>query len=326
MLRLDQATDRLRLLGDPSRVRLLALLARQELSVAELTEATRLAQSRVSAHLARLREAGFLRVRQAGTAAYYAFDESAPDGPGRALWELLAGSLDDSVLADDTRRLAELQSRRQGSWADSVAGRMERHYSPGRTWESAARALVGLCRYGRVLDVASGDGALAELLAGRAQSVTCLDRSAAVMTAAARRRRPGGPRFVRADMHHLPWPDGSFDQVLLLNALSHAQEPARVVAEALRVLVPGGALVATTLRRHEYRAEAARFDHVQPGFLPARLSALVERAGGEVESCEVTSRERRPPHFEVLTLFARRHAAPAPTIGAARTRRRGASR
>jgi ArsR family transcriptional regulator len=304
---LTATTDLLRLLGDPTRVRLLSLLALEELSVAELTDATRLVQSRVSTHLGRLREAGLLRLRPAGASTYYAMDAEGMGEEARSLWALLSGSVDDALLAEDRRRLAEARKGRRGTWADSVAGRMERHYSPGRTWEAAARSLAGLATPGDILDVASGDGALAELVAPRARSVTCVDKSLHVADAGARRVAGRAPlRFVVGDMHALPLPDASFDAVLLVNSLSYSQDPPRAVGEAVRVLRPGGTLVASALRRHRHEAVAAAFDHRQPGFEPARFAELFRRAGCEVSFCELTSRERRPPHFEIITLYATR--------------------
>ncbi|HZL99398.1 MAG TPA: metalloregulator ArsR/SmtB family transcription factor [Planctomycetota bacterium] len=306
---LAATTDLLRLLSDPTRLRLLSLLAAEQLTVAELTGATRLVQSRVSTHLSRLREAGLLRLRRAGASTYYALDDAHMGDEARRLWSLLSGSVDDAILAEDRRRLRESRAARRGTWADGVAGSMERHYSPGRTWEAAARCLVGLARQGEVLDIASGDGALAELVAPRARRVTCLDRSVHVATAGRRRVQGRIPvEFVAGDMHALPLRDAAFDAVLLANSLSYAQDPPRAVAEAVRVLRPGGMLVATALRSHGHQAVAEAFDHVQAGFQPSRLRALFERAGCEVSFCEVTSRERRPPHFEVVTLYAARSA------------------
>jgi ArsR family transcriptional regulator len=228
-------------------------------------------------------------------------------GDAARLWALLREGADDALLEADRRRLRELLRAREGSWADTVAGSMERHYSPGRTWEAAARALVGLARLGDVLDIASGDGALAELLVPRARSMTCLDLSPAVVTAG--RARLAGQRrvrFVLADMHALPCATRAFDHVLLLNALSFARDPARVVQEAARVLRPGGDLVAVALKAHRHGDAAAAFDHVQHGFQPARLAGLFEAADFEVTLCEVTSRERQQPHFEVITVHATR--------------------
>jgi ArsR family transcriptional regulator len=307
---LDTTADLLRLLGDPSRVRLLALLAREALSVAELVRVTRLAQSRVSTHLARLREAGLVHDRPAGGSTYYALDESRLPEAARRLWELVAKSTADPLLDEDAERLAGVLRRREGSWADAVAGRMERHYSPGRTWEAALRGLLGLCVLGDVIDIASGDGALAELVAPRARSVVCLDRSRRVVAAGSRRlAHLPGVRFQQGDMHDLPFRSASFDQALLVNSLSYAERPARALAEAARVLRPGGRVAAVALRRHRQRAVARAFDHLQLGFEPEDLRTSFEAAGFEVSLCAVTSRETRPPLFEVITVHARRAGA-----------------
>lgn len=309
-----QDTEELcRVYGDRSRLRLLALLTREELSVAELTAATRLAQSRVSSHLGKLREARLVRLRRAGTSTYYSLDEAGMSPAAARLWRLLREDTLDPLLDEDRERLADVLSARGETWADAVAGQMERHYSPGRTWEAAARCLVGLSRLGDVLDVASGDGALAELVQPRARSVTCLDSSSRVVRAA--RRRLGHLPRVRltvGDMHALPLPDAGFDHVMLVNSLSYARQPERVVAEAARVLRPGGDLVAVTLRAHRHAAVAEAYDHVQMGFQPEELAQLFVAQGLDVSRCEVTSRERRAPHFEIVTVHARRLERPTP--------------
>ena len=308
MSTLSAATELLKLLGDPTRVRLLRLLAEEELSVVELTRATELVQSRVSTHLARLREAGLLRDRKNGTAVYYSLAREIP-AEARRHWELLRDSVEDALLEQDRDRLQAARRGQAPTWADQVAGRMERHYSPGRTWESAARGLLGLATLGNVLDIASGDGALAELVAKRARSVTCLDRSLRVIRGGLRRlEHLPRLRFVAGDMHRLPLPEESFDQLMLLNSLCYADDPARVLREAARVAKPGAELAVTTLRGHEHDDVAEAYDHRQLGFEPDVLRRLVGDAGFRVELCEITSRERRPPHFEIVTLYARRAA------------------
>lgn len=307
MIDLAGTSQLARLYGDGSRLRLLALLAREELTVAELTATTRLGQSRVSTHLGRLREAGLLRLRRDGTSTWYALDEAGMSEAARRLWEAFRATTDDQLLREDVDRLEAVVAKRAGSWADSVAGQMERHYSPGRTWEGAARALVGLAVLGDVLDVASGDGALAELVAPRARSVTCLDASARVVSAGRRRLKLSpSVRFTVGDMHHLPFPEARFDQLMLVNSLSYAEHPERVVAEAARVLRPGGGLVAVTLATHRHEAVARSFNHVQMGFEPEALRALFTAAGFRVDLCAVTSRERRAPHLAVVNVYATR--------------------
>jgi len=297
-----------RLLADPTRVRLLALIEREELTVAELAQVTRLAQPRVSTHLAKLKELGLVRDRRAGVSAYYRFNGEA--GPELLVfWQALRQSTDDALLRDDAKRLAAtLAQRTQPSgWADTVAGDMERHYSPGRTWEALGRGFAHLLELGDVLDIASGDGVVAELLAPHARGITCVDTSERVVAAA--RKRLSGVRNVEVregDMHALALPDRSFDLVLMMHALPYAARPPQAMAEAARVLRPGGRLLAVTLARHQHRAAVAAFDHKNLGFTVSELKQLAQRAGLAVQSCGPATRERRPPHFEVLSLLARK--------------------
>ena len=107
-------------------------------------------------------------------------------------------------------------------------------------------------------------------------------------------------------MHDLPLSAQSFDQVLLMHALSYAERPARVLEEAARVLRPGGALVGLTLALHAHEAAVRQYSHVQMGFDPEGLRATAEAAGFEVTLCAVTAREKRAPHFEVITLHGLR--------------------
>ena len=186
---LEGWSARLKVFADATRVRLLALIEREELTVAELSAITRLAQPRVSTHLAKLKDAGLVRDRRAGVSAYYRFEESALDGAQRALWTTLREGSDDPLLRQDADRVPSVLALRAAdqNWADSVAGDMERHYSPGRTWEALARTALPLLEPGDVLDIASGDGVLAELLAPHAGRYVCIDASARVVAASAGR-------------------------------------------------------------------------------------------------------------------------------------------
>jgi len=307
-LDLGSTTALLRLLSDPTRVRLLALLEREEQTVAELSAVMRLAQPRVSTHLAKLKEADLVRDRRAGVSAYYRVNTEL-DAKSAALLHSVHANVNDGLLDDDARRLPTVLARRARAegWADSVAGDMERHYSPGRTWEALARALTGLIEVGDVLDIASGDGVLAELLAPHAKSILCLDASERVVTAA--RKRLKTQRNVEVslgDMHALDVGERRFDLVLLMHALTYSDQPAKVIAEAARTLKPGGRLLATTLARHAHRNTVVPFDHRNLGFRDEELREFARKAGLKVLSCERVTRERRPPHFEVLSLLARK--------------------
>jgi len=298
----------LRLLSDPTRVRLLALLEREELTVAELSSVLRLAQPRVSTHLAKLKEADLVRDRRAGVSSYYRYNGELDAREG-ALLRALKDNVDDAMLRDDERRLPGVLAKRARAegWADSVAGDMERHYSPGRTWETLARGMTQLVETGDVLDIASGDGVLAELLAPRARSIVCVDASPRVVEAARLRLKGCSNVEVRAgDMHALDFPAERFDLVLLMHALTYTERPAAVVAEGARVLRKGGRLLAATLGRHAHRTAVEPFEHRNLGFGVDELGGFARAAGLEVVACERLTRERRPPHFEVMSLLARK--------------------
>lgn len=303
---LEGWSSRLKVFADATRVRLLALLEGEELTVAELSAITQLAQPRVSTHLAKLKEAGIVRDRRAGVSAYYRFDDAALDPAQRALWHSISAGSDDPLLRQDAERVPAVLAMRAAdqNWADSVAGDMERHYSPGRTWEALARTALPLLAPGDVLDIASGDGVLAELLAPHAHEYICLDVSARVVAAASERLRRFEHVQVReGDMHALPFEDGRFDLVVLMHALTYAAKPAQAVAEAARVLRPGGRLLLCGLARHEHRGVVETYGHVNLGFGDKDLRKFAEKAGLEIQASDIVTREKRPPHFEVVSLI-----------------------
>lgn len=306
-LSLEQSTALCSLLADASRLRLLLLLELHELSVAELTGITGLAQSRVSTHLARLKRAGLVQDKRVGAAALYSASGNGVDAQG--IWDFLRKQISDAQARLDLERAEEvIRARKHGqTWAESVAGRMELHYSPGRTWEATARALIGLMEFGDALDLACGDGVMAELIAGHAHSVSCVDISPTVI-AAARKRLAAftNVRFYEADMHALPLKAASFDHVFAMHALSYSAEPKKLIKEAARLLRPGGRLIVAALNEHHHEAAMQSYDHVNLGIKPSALNSLISQCGLNVEMCQITSRENKPPYFEVVTALARR--------------------
>jgi ArsR family transcriptional regulator len=308
---LQHASQHFRLLSDSTRLRLLMLLDREELSVAELAAITQLAQPRVSTHLAKLKEAGLVSDRREGVFVYYRMAGSITDKSLDALWNLLRANTFDPLLQKDSERIPQVLNARGGNtnWADSVAGDMERHYSPGRTWEATARAIVQLLALGDVLDVASGDGVLAELLAPRARSIKCLDISQRVVDAGKKRLlNYSNVSFELGDMHDLPIEQASFDTVLLMHALTYTKNPAQVFNEASRVLKPGGCLLAVTLQKHAHENAVSAYNHLNLGFTNSQLRKFCSGAGLKPQTIRVSTVEKRTPNFEVLTLIASKSA------------------
>lgn len=301
---LSQYLDTLNLLGDESRLRLCALLRERELCVTDLVRVTGIAQSRVSTHLGRLREAGLVRDRRQGAQCFYALAEDALSPAAHAVLEGAAAD-DDPTLAGDQRRLAELEAERRDGLGDFAADDLERYYSPGRTWRSLSAGIAGLLDLGDVLDVGGGDGAAASVLAPYCRSLTCVDVNARLVEAATQRlaKFPHARASV-ADVHALPFGAGAFDSVLLFHTLTYAAEPKKAVAECARVLRPRGRLVLLCLDRHDQTEITARYGERHPGFSPDDVQKLLGAVGLRVRTAHVASRELKKPHLQVVLAVA----------------------
>src|SRR5262245_42539621 len=173
-MNLAHYVEELALLSDESRLRLCALLAERELCVTELVRVTGIAQSRVSTHLGRMRDAGLVHDRKNGTQTFYGLAKEALSPPVRSMLDEAILGTDPTLLADK-KRLAELEAERREGLPESAVSEIERDYSPGRTWQSLALGTAALLRLGDVLDVGSGDGSAASVIAPHCRSLTCID-------------------------------------------------------------------------------------------------------------------------------------------------------
>jgi ArsR family transcriptional regulator len=299
-MNLAQCVETLHLLGDESRIRLCALLRDRELCVSDLVRITGISQSRVSTHLGRLREAGYVRDRRQGPQTFYALSHEQLPKTAQAVLEEAAQS-GDATLTGDLQRLAELEAERRGQQTSSLADELESYYSPGRTWQSLTVGLAALLQLGDVLDVGSGEGAAAAVLAPYCRSLTCLDLSPRLVSAAQTRlHKRKHVRVLRADAHALPFAAASFDAALLFHTLTYAERPLEVVRECARVLRPAGRLVVLCLDQHEQTTLTAPYGERHAGFSPAALTELLKTAGLRVSFAEVACRETRKPRLQVV--------------------------
>jgi ArsR family transcriptional regulator len=309
---LTHFVETLNLLGDESRIRLCALLRERELCVTDLVRVTGISQSRVSTHLGRLREAGFVRDRRQGQQSFYGLAlDSLPETARAVLDEAVRSS--DATLDGDQRRLAELEAERRAG-APELSDDIERYYSPGRTWQSLSVGLSALLELGDVLDVGSGDGSAAGSLAPYCRSLTCIDTSARMIEAARERLHKLTHVTARvADVHDLPFPEASFDAVLMFHTLTYAENPARALAECARVLRPGGRLVLLCLDEHRQHEITAPYGERHPGFPAAKVRELLASTGLSVRTSEVACRESRKPHLQVVLAIASKPPLSQPT-------------
>lgn len=303
---MDEASGLLRLLGDETRLRLLRLLSREALNVSELTSILGVAQSGVSRHLGLLREAGLVAEQRAGTFSWYRltpeFDSSASE---RApLWSWLRAEFSrvtTDARADDAR-LEEIRRLRQESFAQHGGSGDGRQLVPGRSWAAWARAIGLLMPAVDVADLGCGEGYLAIEAARWARRVTAIDRSTDVLErgkALASRRRVRNITWKRGELEHLPLADASVDIALLSQALHHAAHPDRALAEAHRILRPGGRVLVLDLRQHDEAWVRPQLGDAWLGFSDEELRRLLGTAGFHDVTVRVGARRSGDP-FTVL--------------------------
>jgi SAM-dependent methyltransferase/DNA-binding transcriptional ArsR family regulator len=301
---LAHCVEMMNVLGDESRIRLCVLLRDRELCVTDLVRVTGLSQSRVSTHLGRLREVGFVRDRRHGPQAFYALATDALPRPVKTLLDE-AAEAGDPTIAGDGQRLSLLESERRDGGPETILDEMERYYSPGRTWQSLSTGLAALLQLGDVLDVGSGDGAAAATLAPYCRSLTCVDHNPKMIEAVSERLG----KYARvsaqvADAEDLPFGASSFDAVLLFHTLTYVEHPPRTLAECARVLRPGGRLVVLCLDEHRQRDVTERYGERHPGFSPDAMGKLLTGAGLGAVVSHVACREARRSHLQVVIAIA----------------------
>jgi ArsR family transcriptional regulator len=280
---MQQASALFRLLSDSTRLRLLRALAHERFNVTELTGILGVAQSSVSRHLGLLKDAGLVtEERESGFVYYRVADTARANGNG-ALWTLLqshfdAGASDRAVRADEARMQEVLRLRKENFETHGDA----RQLVPGRSWAAWARALGHLLPALDVADIGCGEGYLTLETARWARTVVGIDRSDEVLERAkslAQRRHITNVEWKKGDLARLPLRDESVDVAMLSQSLHHASDPERAVAEAMRVLRPGGRLLVLDLREHDQAWVKSRFGDRHLGFSSNALESLLRGAG-----------------------------------------------
>ncbi|MCB1582833.1 MAG: metalloregulator ArsR/SmtB family transcription factor [Marinicella sp.] len=300
--------DLFKTLADESRIRLILLLQQQELTVAELADITRLAQPRVSTHLSHLKKHNLVLARKQGVSSFYRLNTDYFNRDYNELLTLVTKTYQDNpLITQDNKRLKLVMTEQAASnqWVDAVAGDMERHYSPGRTWEATTRVVAKLASLGRVLDLGSGDGVLAELLAKNSEHYTCVDNNAkAIEAAKSRLKHLNNVSFLQQDIHQLDLQNNGFDCVLMLHVLTYSTQPQKVIEQAYQCCKTGGKLIISTLQEHEHETVMDDFGHKNLGFTTEGLSQWCQQAGFQKIEANISSQEQRKPHFKIIIVEA----------------------
>lgn len=299
----------LRAAADPSRLRLLLLLASEELSVAELQEILAMGQSTISTHLSQLKQAGLVEDRRTGKSNFYRLTPAPAEGG--VLDEILAGARTEiPESASDQAALRLVLRKRKDKmrgFFDSVAGRLGRDYVPGKSWKSLAEALLRLMPPVVIADLGAGEGAFALLLAQRAARVIAVDSSAKMIDVGREQAQRNGivnVEFRLGDMEELPISDDEVDVAFFSQSLHHAQHPERALREAWRILAPGGRIAVLDLVRHRFEEARELYADEWLGFAEAELETLLLKAGFTGVQTSVVDKEADPPQFQTLLAVA----------------------
>ena len=281
------------LLADETRLRLLLLLRREELSVVELQQILGLGQSRISMHLGQLREAGLIRDRRAGKNTYYALTEVPAHSQ---ITPLILACAKELAEADQDQTALKLALKKRQNTAreyfNQLAGKFGRAYCPGRTWEGVAHLLFALVPPIVVADLGAGEGTISILLAKRAKKVIAIDSSEKMVEfgeALAKKHGLNNLEFRLGDIENPPIPPVSVDLVILSQALHHATKPAKAVLAAHRILKKGGRI--------------AILD-AWLGFTEAQIHGFLSEAKFKEIETTIVARDEKNPQFQTILATA----------------------
>src|SRR5450759_3102888 len=248
----------MRALSDPTRLRVVALLEKDELSVAELQEITRMGQSRISTHLGLLQDSGLVQSRRDGKRTFYKLTPPATGVTGEFIQLALRGARELAEHAADLINRKRILGRRREQaqvYFNQVAGRFDRVYGPGRSWEAFGHLLLRILPPLIVADLGAGEGLLSELLARRCKKVIAVDNSEKIVAFGVAKAKKNGLKnleFRHGDLENPPIEPESVDLVILSQALHHAEIPANAIAAAHKILKSGGQIMILDLLKHNF--------------------------------------------------------------------------
>ena len=298
--------DILKILSDPTRLRLLALVSREELSVAELQEILGMGQSRISSQLALLRTVNLVTDRREGKNAFYSLRANLPAKTVALIKAAIDSVAELPVMSEDRESLDRaLQKRRrtQEQYFNLIAGRLGKNYCPGRSWEAIGHLALRLTPAIDIADLGAGEGLVSQLLAHRARQVWCIDNSPRMIdvgTELAKKNGLANLVYKLGDIENVPLPDKSVDLAILSQALHHAQHPQAAVDEAFRILRPGGQLLVLDLNEHAFEKAREVYADVWLGFKESALHGFLKKAGFTKVEVTTVARETTEPNFETL--------------------------
>src|SRR5205823_5467162 len=296
----------MRALGDATRLRIILLLERDELSVNELQEITRMGQSRISTHLKQLQDAELVQSRREGKRTFYKLNPLADDLAREFIEIARRGAKEIPEHSSDQVNLKRILARRSEQaqlYFNQIAGRFDRSYGPGRSWQAFGQMLLRVMPPVVVADLGAGEGLLSELLARRAKKVIAVDNSERIVQFGISKAKKNGIKnleFRLGDIEAPPVEPTSVDLVILSQALHHALNPSNAITAAFQILRPGGQIMILDLLQHKFERARDLYGDVWLGFAESDLKRWLEAAGFKKIEITVVAEEEQPPHFQTI--------------------------
>ncbi len=300
----------LKIVSDPTRLRILSLLTQDSLTVAELQEILEMGQSRISSQLSQLKAAGLATDERSGKNNVY----SASIPP--ILDEiLLQASSEIPETEADNRALSTILKNRKDharAYFDQLAGRFGKDYVPGRSWKALAEALLKTMPRQNVADLGAGEGTLSQLLAERAENVIAIDLSPKMVDYASKLASSHGVKnleFRLGDLEEPPISPSTIDLAILSQALHHAENPQTAIHSAYRILRPGGRIVILDLLAHNFSEAREIYADRWLGFSESSLHEMLTKAGFKQVETHIADKEESPPKFHTLLAIGTKSTA-----------------
>jgi len=291
----------LKLISDPTRLRILMLLEHEGLSVAELQEVLGMGQSRISTQLSQLKTEGLVADARSGKNNIYS---CSAEGDLMEVARLAAVEVEE--VAADEKALRHLLRKRKDTaraYFDELAGKFGKDYVPGRSWKALAEALIKVLSYRVVADLGAGEGTLSQLLAQRAEKVIAVDLSPKMVEFGQSLALANGLtnlEYRLGDIEEPPIDDATLDLAFLSQALHHAEHPQKALDAAFRILKPGGRLIVLDLLQHHFEEARELYADRWLGFSESDLAEMLENAGFSHIETVVADQETEVPRFQTL--------------------------
>jgi ArsR family transcriptional regulator len=267
-------------------------------------------QSRISTHLGLLQEAGLVQSRREGKRTFYKMNPEA-DAAARDFIQLaVRGAKEMPERAADQVNLKRILARRndqQQLYFNQVAGRFDRKYGPGRSWQAFGQLLLHIVPPLVVADLGSGEGLLSELLARRCKKVIAVDNSEKIVAFGAAKAKRAGLKnleFRLGNLEEPPIEPQSVDLAVLSQALHHAADPGKAIKAVWRIVRPGGQVMILDLLQHNFEKAKELYGDQWLGFPESDLHQWLEQAGFKKIEISVVAREEQPPHFATILAVA----------------------